>query len=253
MKFKIRPRFPSKKIRRKIFKWLVILLACFIFLSVIPVVIYKYLPVPYTPLMVINQVKYKSENKKVKLRKEWVPLDDISIYLQLAAIAAEDDRFIEHSGFDFDAIQQAYKNNKKGKGRLRGGSTISQQTAKNVFLWPGRSYIRKGLEAYFTVLIEIIWGKERIMEVYLNIVETGKGVYGAEASARHFFGKHASELNRNEAAAIISVLPSPRKYSVTKPSSFMTRYRAAIVRRMMRMENLLDLENYTPNQEQTKK
>lgn len=212
----------------------------FIVLTVTPVVIYKFFPVNCTPLMAIRYFEYKSGKKKVETRKEWVSIDKISVNYQLAAIAAEDDKFIEHSGFDFDAIQKAYDLNKRHSRNLRGGSTISQQTAKNVFLWPGRSWIRKGLEFYFTMLIEAIWGKERIMEVYLNVVETGTGIYGVEAASQYYFKKAASDVSKSEAAAVIAILPSPRKFSVLNPTPFILNYRIAIVRRMYRMENVLN-------------
>jgi len=226
----------TRKRIKKIF-WTVVIV--FFVLTVIPVCLYKFIPVKYTPLMVIRHFEYKSSPKKIVTKKQWVFIGDISINLQLAAIAAEDDQFIEHSGFDFDAIQKAYKLNKKRSRKIRGGSTISQQTAKNVFLWPGRSWIRKGLELYFTVLIEGIWGKERIMEVYLNVVELGYGIYGAEAASQFYFDKPASDLNKAEAAALVSILPNPRKFSMKKPSPYIQRYRNAIVRRMEKMEKVI--------------
>lgn len=157
----------------------------------------------------------------------WRSLNGISPNLVYAAIAAEDARFCEHRGFDMEAIQQAMDHNEDG-GRVRGGSTISQQTAKNVFLWPQRSWIRKGLEAGYTVLIETIWGKRRIMEVYLNVAETGPGVYGAEAGARHWFGVSAADLTPQQAARLAAILPSPRRYKAAPPGPYVRRRAARI-------------------------
>ncbi len=147
----------------------------------------------------------------MKLQKDWVSSDEISHHLELAVVCCEDQNFLMHFGFDFKALKKAMINNEKGK-KIRGGSTISQQTAKNVFLWDGRNYVRKAFEVYFTLLIEIFWSKERIMEVYLNVVEFGDGIYGAEAAAQHYFKKPASKLFREEAAILATLLPSPRRY-----------------------------------------
>jgi len=162
---------------------------------------------------------------------DWVPIDHISKNLQKAVIASEDGRFLTHHGFDFEAIQKAMENNEQGK-KLKGGSTISQQTAKNVFLWQGRSYLRKGLEAYFTVLIELIWGKERIMEVYLNSIEMGDGVYGAQAACQYWYRKDATSLTKIHAAGIAAILPNPRKYKATNSSAFINRRKSRIVKHM---------------------
>jgi len=170
---------------KKILRWVKKAMLWFFAISILLVVVFKWVPIPYTPLMAIRALENKWEGKDAVLSHDWVPLEEISPNLQKAVIASEDGNFLNHHGFDFQAMQKAFKNNKKGK-RIKGGSTISQQTAKNVFLWEGRSYIRKGLEAYFTVLIELIWGKERIMEVYLNSIEMGKGVYGAEEASKHW-------------------------------------------------------------------
>jgi monofunctional biosynthetic peptidoglycan transglycosylase len=154
----------------------------------------------------------------------WRKLDDISPRLVEAVIASEDARFCSHSGFDFEAIEKALKANerakRRGRGGMRGGSTISQQTAKNVFLWPGRGWIRKGLEAGYTVLIETTWSKRRIVEVYLNVAEWAPGVYGAEAAAQHWFGKSAADLSAREAARLAAVLPSPRRYNASSPGPY---------------------------------
>ena len=200
-------------------------------ISIFLVILFKFVPVPFTPLMAIRYFENKSDNKETYYSHDWQSLDKISINLQKAVIASEDGTFLSHNGFDFEAIQKAIKNNEKGK-KLKGGSTISQQTAKNVFLWQGRSYLRKGLEAYFTVLIEIFWGKERIMEVYLNSIEMGDGIYGAQAASRHWFSKDASALSKTEAAGIAAILPNPRKFDASNSSSYINRRKARIVKHM---------------------
>ena len=162
---------------------------------------------------------------------DWVSLDEMAPNLQKAVIASEDATFLSHNGFDFGAMQKAFKNNSKGK-KLKGGSTISQQTAKNVFLWQGRSYLRKGLEAYFTVLIEIFWSKERIMEVYLNSIEMGDGVYGVEAASQHWYRKSAKLVSKREAAGIAAILPNPRKFKASKSSSYTERRKGRIMKHM---------------------
>ena len=164
-------------------------------------------------------------------RRAQRPLEKISVNLQKAVIASEDGLFLKHNGFDFTAMQKAYKNNERGR-KIKGGSTISQQTAKNVFLWQGRSYLRKGLEAYFTVLIELVWGKERIMEVYLNSIEMGDGVYGAQAAAEYWYRKDAENLTPIQAAGIAAILPNPRKFKATSSSSYINKRKSKIVRVM---------------------
>ena len=177
------------------------------------------MPVPITPLMVIRGVEKKSEGKDIIYKHNWVNLNKMSIQIQDAVICNEDQNFLSHNGFDYEAIEKAYNNNKLGK-KIKGGSTISQQTAKNVFLWPQRSYLRKGLEAYFTFLIELFWSKERIMEVYLNSIEMGNGIYGVEAASQYWFKKSASKLTIDQAAALAAILPNPRKYRATPASNF---------------------------------
>ena len=164
-------------------------------------------------------------------RHQWKSIDDISTSLQLAVICSEDQNFMNHNGFDYDAIEKAYEKNKAGK-KLRGASTISQQTAKNVFLWPDRSWFRKGMEVYFTFLIETIWSKERIMEVYLNSIEMGNGVYGAEAAAQYWFNKSAKNLSQYEAAAIAAILPNPRNYKASPASTYIEKRKSWIVKQM---------------------
>ena len=181
--------------------------------------------------MVVRAIENKSAGKEIYFSHDWVPLENISVNLQKAVIASEDGYFLKHNGFDFKAMQKAYKSNERGR-RIKGGSTISQQTAKNVFLWQGRSYLRKGLEAYFTVLIEIVWGKERIMEVYLNSIEMGNDVYGAQAAAEHWYRKDAANLTPIQAAGIAAILPNPKKFSATSSSSYINNRKAKILRVM---------------------
>ncbi len=196
--------------------------------SILAVVVYKYVPVYYTPLMFIRLFEQNKEGKKLKLDHEWVPLTRIAQPLVQAVVASEDNLFMEHNGFDVDQIRKAWIEAEKGK-RVRGASTISQQTAKNVFLWPGKTFIRKGIEVYFTFLIERIWGKERIMEVYLNSIEMGDGIYGAEAVSKAHFGKSAYLLNMREAALIAVTLPNPRRFNSAKPSPYMLKRQEKII------------------------
>lgn len=165
-------------------------------------------------------VEQKMDDKETKLDKTWVPLEKISPHVQLAVVCSEDQNYLKHNGFDFGAIKKAMKHNEKSK-KKRGASTISQQTAKNVFLWPGRSWVRKGFEVYFTFLIETFWSKERIMEVYLNVIEMGPGIYGIEAASQTYFKKPANKISKQQAATISSILPSPLKYNARKPSAFL--------------------------------
>ena len=198
-----------------------------IFVSSIAIVIlYKYIPIPVTPLMLERRI---SEGCPINYR--WTPIEKITTDLPLAVVASEDNLFTTHNGFDFEQIRIAQEEARKGK-RLRGASTISQQTAKNVFLWNGRSWVRKGLEAYFTLLIEAIWGKERIMEVYLNCIEMGNGIYGAAAVADEHFGTTPDKLTRAQCALIAATLPNPRKYSSKRPSKYMLRRQKAILKNM---------------------
>lgn len=201
-------------------------LLALLLLTVLWVVVYRFAPVPGTPLMLIRSI-----SDGTAINHDWVPLEDISPYMMLAVVAAEDTHFMEHDGFDWEEIEKAYTDSQKGK-RLRGASTISQQTAKNVFLWPGRSWLRKGLEAYFTTLIEFFWGKERILEVYLNSIETGEGLYGIAAVAREHFGKTPDKLTREECALIAATLPNPRRFSSKKPSDYVRKRQAAILKEM---------------------
>ncbi|MBW1298968.1 monofunctional biosynthetic peptidoglycan transglycosylase [Aquimarina litoralis] len=201
---------------KRMFRFLYKSIVAFIIISILWVLAYKWIDVPGTPLMVIR--KFQSA-ERIPVRHQWVPISKISKNLQLAVICSEDQRFLEHHGFDKEAIQKAIADHKTGK-KLRGASTISQQTAKNVFLWPQRSWIRKGLESYFTFLIETFWSKERILEIYLNSIEMGDHIYGAEAAAEFWFNTSSQNLNTDEAAAIAAILPNPRKYLAYPPSSY---------------------------------
>ena len=216
---------------KRIFRFLGKVALWFFGISIFMVILYKFVPVPITPLMIIRSIEQKIEGKPMVCSHDWVPIEEISLNLQKAVIASEDGTFLTHNGFNFEAIEKAMEANKKGK-KLRGGSTISQQTAKNVFLWSGRSYLRKGLEAYFTVLIEFIWGKERIMEVYLNSIEMGDGVYGAQEAARVWYRKDAVNLTPHEAAGIAVILPNPRKFKASNSSNYINRRKNFIVRQM---------------------
>ena len=216
---------------RKIFRWIWKAMLWFIGLSILSVIIFKWVPIPFTPLMITRIIEFKLDGNDAIYSHKWVPLEKISPNLPKAVIASEDGNFLIHSGFDFKAMQKAYKNNNKGR-KLKGGSTISQQTAKNVFLWQGRSYVRKGLEAYFTVLIELIWGKKRIMEVYLNSIEMGNGVYGAQEAARHWYTKKAIDLTPKEAAGIAAILPNPRKFKASNSSTYIIKRKDKIMRVM---------------------
>ena len=202
----------ARKIFLKIIFW-------FLNLSIFFVIFFRFIPVPVTPLMLIRCIEQKSNGIEAKLSYDWVSLDKISTVMPLAVMAAEDQNFEEHFGFDIEAIKKAEKYNENHKGgKMKGASTISQQTAKNVFLWPSRSWIRKGFEVYFTFLIEIIWSKKRIMEVYLNVIETGNGIYGVEAASQYYFHKAASKLNIYEASRLASILPDPRNWSPVHPT-----------------------------------
>lgn len=221
----------------KIFLW-------FIGLSVAAVLIFRFVPIPLTPLMVIRCVQQKADGKPLKLNKDWVPLSQIANTLQLAVVTSEDQNFLWHHGFDFDAIEKAIRYNKKQKTRrhprTRGASTISQQTAKNVFLYPARNFIRKGLEVYFTGLIELLWSKQRIMEVYLNVIEMGDGIYGAEAAAQHYFHKPAAQLTAAQAALLAAVLPNPLRFHADRPSGYIRGRQAAILQQMANWGGRLD-------------
>lgn len=209
--------------------------------TILAVVTLRFMPVYFTPLMFIRVGQQITSGESIKLKHHWVSIDEMSEDMPLAVMSSEDQRFLMHHGFDFDAIQQAAKENREGK-RKRGASTISQQTAKNVFLWPGRTWLRKGLETYFTFLIEALWSKQRIMEVYLNSIEMGNGIYGAEAVAQEHFGCKASQLTRKQCALIAATLPNPRKFNSAAPSPYMKKRQRRIVKEMNYMEKNMDAD-----------
>ncbi len=215
------------KLFLKLAKWPFRIFLAFVIVSNLWVIAYKFLPVPYTYLM----AKRHQENK-VKTQYIWTRADEMNRYILLAAVVSEDQNFFKHNGFDWGAIKKARAQNKKGK-KIRGASTLSQQVAKNVFLWPNRSYLRKGLEVYFTFLIELWWDKKRILEVYLNVAEMGKGIYGVGASSKVFFGKELSKLNNQQCSQLIAVLPSPLKWNAKNPGPYV-RKRSAWIQQQVR-------------------
>ncbi len=223
----------------------------FFLLSVISVVVYRWVRVPITPLMMIRNIEHFGNGKGWEMKHDWVELEDISPKLQLAVVCSEDQNYLKHFGVDWGAIQKAMKENEKGK-RVRGGSTITQQTAKNVFLWQGRSYLRKGLELWFTLLIEVVWSKERIMEVYLNSIEMGDGVYGAEAASQYWFHKSAKQLNKDEASAIAAILPNPIRYKANPASQYVSGRKIWIKQQMNFWGNTLDYDKYKDDDEPVK-
>ncbi len=228
---------------QKILRWFGKFCLWFFIVSVVVTLLFRFLPVYYTPLMLQRSLEYTWSGKSVPFQKDWVPMDEISDNLALAVVCSEDQNFEEHNGFDFDAIEKAIEENKKRrkKGRtIHGASTISQQTAKNLFLLPTRSLWRKGLEVYFTILIETLWSKERIMEVYLNEIEMGEGIYGAQAAAKAYFGKNAKDLRPSEAALIAAVLPNPRKWSPKDPTEYISKRQRWIMRQMNAWEGNKD-------------
>lgn len=210
-------------------KWSIRIVGGFFALTIFWVLCLKFINPPVTYLMIKRGFQWQSAGKGFKIEKDWLGYDEISNNLKKAALAGEDAHFMRHNGFDTNAIKQALEKNKSGK-PLRGGSTISQQVAKNVFLWPERSWLRKGLETYFTFLIEIIWSKKRILEVYLNVIEMGQGIYGAEAAAHYYYHKSAKSLTKKEAALIIAILPNPRQWDARRPSNYVNSRANSIVR-----------------------
>lgn len=230
-----------RRLLRRGLRLLRLLVLLFVLSTVTVTLLYRFVPPPLTPLMVLRLWEQYREGEPLTLKKEWRPLREMSPWMPAAVITAEDQRFFEHRGFDFRAIEQARQHNQRAlerarEGRraapLRGASTISQQTAKNVFLWPARSWTRKGLEVWFTFLIETLWPKERILEVYLNVAETGDGLYGAPIAARHYFGRDAEHLTRAQAARIAAILPRPRAWSASYPPRHVLRRQERILRQM---------------------
>ncbi len=221
-----------RKILWNIIKW-------FFILSIAGVILFRFIPIPFTPLMIIRFVEQVFDSERdIQFKKDWVPISNISPLLVKAVITSEDQRFNEHFGLDMEAIQKAANYNEKHKNKKRGASTISQQTAKNVFLFPSRTWIRKGFEVYFTFLIEIFWSKERIMEVYLNVIELGNGIYGAEAASEFYFNKPADKLSMHQAASLAAILPLPLKWSPVKPNARVVRRTEWIKRYMKYAEGL---------------
>jgi len=191
-------------------------------------VLYTFINPPVTPLMIKRMLEQKQDGKKARLQKKWMPVEKISPHMIKAVVASEDNRFLEHWGIDMDAIQKAIEHNKRYR-RKHGASTITQQVAKNVFLWPARTWLRKGFELYFTLTIDLIWSKKRIMEVYLNVIETGDGIYGVEAAAKKYYRKPAKRLTASEAALIAACLPNPRKRNPAAPTPYLLRRQARIL------------------------
>lgn len=202
--------------------------------SVGSVVLYRFVPVPVTPLMVKNALDAAIKGQPYSFHHDWVPMSEISPHLANAVIASEDQRFYQHNGFDWKEISNALEERQSGK-RKRGGSTISQQTAKNVFTFCTSTWLRKGIEAYYTMLIELLWPKERILEVYLNSIEMGPRIYGAEAVSQHHFDKQADRLTRSECALIAATLPNPKRYSSKNPSQYIRRRQNNILNQMKLM------------------
>ena len=216
---------------KKILRYARNLLIFFFASTILAVIVYRFMPVYVTPLMVIRSVQQLASGDKPTWKHTWVSFDKISPSMPMAVIASEDNRFAEHNGFDFIEIKKAVKENETRK-RKRGASTISQQTAKNVFLWPQSSWVRKGLEVYFTFLIETFWSKERIMEVYLNSIEMGNSIYGAQAAAENKFGTTAAKLTRSQCALIAATLPNPIRFDSAKPSPYILKRQKQILRLM---------------------
>lgn len=212
----------------RIVRWI---LVGFFVSTILAVVCLRFIPVFITPLMVIRCMEQVGGGESIKMHHHWVPMEEISRHMPVAVMASEDQRFLKHHGFDYNAIEKAAIHNMKG-GRRHGASTISQQTAKNVFLWPGRSWIRKGFEVYFTFLIEMMWSKQRIMEVYLNSIEMGDGIYGVDAVAEYHFSTTASQLSRSQCALIAATLPNPRRFNSAAPGEYMRKRQRQIEHEM---------------------
>lgn len=222
-------RKKQKRKYSKVKKWATKIILGFFALTFVWVILLKFINPPITYLIVKRGIERKVEGKEWLIRRSWVDYEDISDHLKRAAIAGEDANFMTHHGFDSKAIRKALEKNRSGS-KLRGGSTISQQVAKNIFLWPNRSWIRKGFETYFTFLIELFWSKKRILEVYLNMIEMGQGVFGAEAASHYYFNKSCSKLSKREAALIVAILPNPQRWGVKNPSSYINRRANSILR-----------------------
>lgn len=222
---------------QKISRWIVLL---FLGSTILSVIAYRFIPVYVTPLMLIRCVQQVFNGEELRLKHHWIPLSEMSPHMAVAVVASEDQRFMTHCGFDFDAIEKAWQERQEGK-RKRGASTITQQTAKNVFLWPSSTWLRKGLEAYFTCLIELFWSKQRIMEVYLNSIEMGDGIYGVEAVAQQHFRRPAKKLSKANCALIAATLPNPLRYSSLSPSRFVLKNQTRILRQMRNIQYIPEL------------
>lgn len=236
-------RTPKKRsLGSRFLRFMLRFLLVFFIASILQVLLYKWLPPLYTPKMVFDQVEnYLNLSEPIDIRYQWRSFSRISPYMALAVIAAEDQRFPDHFGLDLKAIEDALKYNKKGQ-KIRGASTITQQVAKNLFLWPNRDYLRKGLEAYYALLIELFWSKQRIVEMYVNIAEMGYGIYGVEAASKIFYEKDSKKINRYEAALLAAVLPNPKRFSAKNPSGYILRRRDWILRQMRQLGDLQLLE-----------
>lgn len=219
---------------RLLVRWLSILAVAFFIFSILSVLLFKFLNPPLTPLMLKRCAQQVFSGVMPRLNKDWVPIEDISPWVVRAAVAAEDDTFMEHFGFDFKAIRESYEQNLKGRS-IRGASTITQQTCKNLFLWENRTYVRKVVEAYYTILVEVFWSKKRILEVYLNIIEMGDGIYGIERAARTYYSKPAKKLTPQESAMIVAIFPSPRKRDPRHAGSYLLSRQQQILRAMYRI------------------
>ena len=219
----------KRSLPARLARWAVTALLAIVVASILAVAAFRWLPVPVTAFMIGERLA--AQQKPLQQRHQWVPWERISRQAGVAVIAAEDQKFLVHDGFDFQQIEKAMADAGRGK-RLRGASTISQQVAKNLFLWPGQTLFRKGLEAWFTVWIEFLWPKRRILEVYLNSAQFGRGIWGVEAASRAYFGKDAARLNREEAALLAAVLPSPNRYRVVNSGPWVRQRQAWILRQM---------------------
>ncbi len=244
-------KMSKKRVGLKLVKMLVVKLALTLFLlSIAWVLLYRWVSPPATLHMLKRRAEAGAASREdPQILYRFVSLEEMSDELPLAVVASEDQLFPVHNGFDVDAILDAFQRNRKG-GNIRGGSTISQQVAKNVFLWHGRSYFRKGVEAYFTMLIEVLWGKERILEVYLNIAEMGDGVFGVEAACQKYFKKPASDVKRQQAALLAATLPNPIKYSAVWPSGYVLKRRRRIARAMRSLGGVSYISKILPEKDE---
>ncbi len=232
--------------RRRWWRWLWKLPLLAVLLSIVQVLALRFVDPPFTAFMAIRQVEaLRDGDTGFRIAHDWRDLDAIAPHLAVALVAAEDQDFARHRGFDLDAIERARASNARG-GRMRGGSTITQQLAKNLFLWSGRSWVRKGIEAWYTLLIELTWPKHRILEVYANVAEFGDGIYGAQAAARRYWGKDAAALSLRESARLAAVLPNPRRYDAVRPGPYVQRRTAWIERNVRQLGGTAYLDALQP-------